>query len=109
MDREHHRDAPRVEPDAVAWLSVDVIFSCGNAGAVDLHRRLLAAADAHLLDPAGIGMHYRIGAKKVGRPRVGRLNGCRGSDRATRRGDDEAVAARLPFTSARPSPLSETP
>src|SRR6516162_4196786 len=97
VGNELYRHAPSVEPDGVFGAAVNLEFNSRDGRAVDFYRRLLPAADAHLLDLARVGAHHRVGGKEVVRPRVGRMNrrGC--GDRALRRGDDKTVAARLAF------------
>src|SRR5271166_6207224 len=65
VDQELHRHAPPVEPNGVPGTAVDLVFNGGDRRAVDFYRRLLPAADSHLLDLARIGAHHRVGAEEV--------------------------------------------
>src|SRR5215469_15902596 len=98
VDHKLYRHTAPVEPYRVSGAAVDLELDGRHRRTVDLYRRFLSAADAHLLQLARIGTHHHVGAEEIGRPRIGRMNRGRGHDGAVfRRGDDKVVAARLAF------------
>src|SRR6266446_2747834 len=71
---EHYRHPAPIEPDDVPRAAVYLELDGGNGGSIEFYHCLLPAADTHLLDPAGVRAHQRVGAEKLGRPWVGRMN-----------------------------------
>ena len=59
VDPEHDREAPLVEAHRVSGVAVNLVFDGGDRCAVDSYRGRLTAADAHLLELAGIRPHHR--------------------------------------------------